>query len=918
MKKIFYIPVFLLATCLFISHSTFAQIDLKVTYLTCNHFTNPTGVLDKPVLGWQSEARENGQLQTGYQIIVASSEKNLTLDKGDVWDSQKVVSANQNNIKYGGKPLESSKIYYWKVRVWDKNNKASAWSKNVYFITGITKKEDFKAQWITSNKAKGQPAPLFRKSFSLKNKPKNAIIHISGLGYYELYVNGKKVGDHVLDPGQTNYDEYGFYVTYNIDTLLKKGENVIGVMLGDGWYNQDVVWGGTMTYGKPLMWCQLDFMDNGIKNNIVSDASWEWANGPILSNNVYAGEVYDAQKEIKGWHTTEVLKDKWNAVYMAEKHPPMLKPQDLQPIKKMAELPVKRFYKTAKGSYVFDMGQNFAGWNRLKVTAPKGTEITLKMAEEVYPDGTLNHITTGFYATKVEQTEKYICKGTGVEIWEPRFTYHGFRYVEVIGLKEPPTADLLRGIVVYSSMPATGNFSCSNTQINKLHELNYWTLIGNLHSIPTDCPHREKCGWLGDAHAMAQSTIYNLDMQNFWLKFLDDIHSAAKVEVNTLFHLGKNKHFRKDIKKAGIPFIVSPGKRLISAASPDWGTAIVQLPWFLYAYYGNISALEKFYPDMKQWVLHTLNLNKDHINYEGLGDWCPPKGIDHIDCPVALSSTAFHYNDLNIMKKAAGLLGFKADSIAFSDSAALVKKAFVAKFFDPQLNSFGSHTANAMVLDFGLAPDGKEKAIANAIVKTSKEQFGGFMYAGIFGLQRLFGQLSNYGNEQAAYDILDKKGENSFETMWAKFDATTMWEMLPIDTVEVKNEGTARRSHNHPMQSGFDAWFFNGIAGIQPDLSAPGFKKIILQPQLLNQLQWAKGSYNSMYGSIVSNWKWVNKQLVWDITIPVNTTAEIKLPNVAFTEMTINNKDNIKINKSEKDFNYTMPSGKYRLVFKPS
>ncbi len=596
MKNTFYTPILWLIS-FFISHSAIAQKDVQVTHLTCNHFTNPAGVLAQPVFSWQSMTDENGQMQTAYQIIVASSEKNLAKDKGDIWDSQKVVSDKQTHTEFKGQTLKSSTIYYWKIKVWDKNNKVSAWSKNAHFITGLVSENDIKAQWITSNKEKGQAAPLFRKSFSLKNKPQNAIIHIAGLGYYELYVNGKKVGDHVLDPGQTNYDEYGFYVTYNIDTLLKKGENVIGVMLGDGWYNQDVVWGG-MSYGKPLLWCQLDTEHKGEKAQIVSDTTWKWINGPVLSNNVYAGEVYDAQKEVNGWHTVTpsrdeakgikgVLKDTWNTVFLAKKYPPQLKPQDIQPIKKMAELPVKRFYKSINGSYIFDMGQNFSGWNRLKISAPKGTEITLKMAEEVNPDGTLNHLTAGILATKVEQMEKYTCKGTGIEIWEPRFTYHGFRYVEVLGLKEPPTADLLRGIVVYSSMPTAGNFSCSNPQINKLHTLNYWTLIGNLHSIPTDCPHREKCGWLGDAHAMAQSTIYNLDMQNFWLKFMDDIHSAAKVGTNTIFHLGKNKIFRKGFKEAGIPFIVSPGKRLISAASPDWGTAIVQLPWFLYTYYGN-------------------------------------------------------------------------------------------------------------------------------------------------------------------------------------------------------------------------------------------------------------------------------------------------------------------------------------------
>jgi len=455
-----------------------------------------------------------------------------------------------------------------------------------------------------------------------------------------------------------------------------------------------------------------------------------------------------------------------------------------------------------------------------------------------------------------------------------------------------------------------GSFSCSNDQINKLHQLSYWTMISNFHSIPTDCPHREKCGWLGDAHAMGPSTIYNFDMQNFWLKYMDDIHSTAKKATNTIFHLGKNKFFRNGFKEAGIPFMVAPGKRLPGAASPDWGTAVVQLPWFLYKYYGNQNALEKFYPDMQQWVDYVGDLAKGHIVYEGLGDWCPPGDIENIDCPIEVSSTAFHYYDLTIMQQVAGILGKTEDSVLYNESAALVKKAFIQKFYNPQLNSFGSHTANAMALDFGLIPNGKGKLVADAIAKTSKEQFKGFMYAGIFGLQRLFDQLSSNQNEQTAYDILNKKGDYSFELMWKKYDATTLWEVLPIDTLQQKVEKTARRSHNHPMQAGFDAWFFYGIAGIKPEINSPGFKKIILSPQLTQQLDWAKGSYHSVYGEIISNWKKDENQLMWEIKIPVGTSAHIKLPE-HYSKMTIKNSENQII---ENTLSVNLPSGRYQIT----
>jgi alpha-L-rhamnosidase len=538
------------------------------------------------------------------------------------------------------------------------------------------------------------------------------------------------------------------------------------------------------------------------------------------------------------------------------------------------------------------------------------------MAEEVEND-TLAYGTTGVFATKVIQTEKYICKGSGTEIWEPRFTYHGFRYVEVSGLKTAPTKDLLTGVVVHSSMLTAGNFNCSNPQINKLHQLSYWTLISNLHSIPTDCPAREKCGWLGDAHAMAGSTIYNMDMENFWLKFMDDIHSTAKPTLNTIRYTGlKEPRIEKYLKPVGIPTMVAPGKRFIGSASPDWGTAIVQLPWFLYQYYGNTDALKKFYPDMKQWVNFVGDLAKNHIVYIGLGDWCPPGTNDLMDCPVPLSSTAFHYNDLMILKQVATTLGYTLDSQNFSDSALLIRNAFISKYYDVATHSFGSHTANAMALDFGLVPIGEETLVANAIVTTSNEKFGGFMFAGIFGLQRLFDQLSKHNNEQAAFNMLDKKGENSFELMWEKYKATTLWEVLPVSMRFVNEKPTIKnsRSHSHPMQAGFDAWFFNGIAGINPDVNAPGFKKIILEPKLINQLQFSKGDYNSVYGTIVSDWKWEGKSFVWNVEIPVNTTATIKLPN-QFKSITINKKQINKIAANINGFSRELSSGKYQLVF---
>ncbi len=913
MKKSVFLCVTLIAIIFLLADNVSATSSLSVTNLNCNHFDNPAGVLSNPVFGWKMTANENGQYQTAYQILVSSSLKSSSASTGDVWDSKKTNSDQQINIAYHGKKLSSSTKYFWKVRVWDKSGKVTEWSKPSNFITGIIDEAEMKAQWITSNKVKGQAAPLFRKSFSLSAKPEKAIINIAGLGYYELYVNGKKVGDHVLDPGQTNYEDYAFYVTYDIDTLLKKGENVIGVMLGDGWYNQDQVFLPLGTYGPPLLWSQLDMQIGQNKQQIISDKTWRYTDGPIQSNNVYAGETYDATKEIKGWSKSGLKMMNWKPVFNPKKFPPQLKPQDLEPIKRMGEIKPKRFYKTSRGTYIFDMGQNFAGWNRLKVTAPKGTEIKMVMAEDLLKDGTLNFFSTGINATNVEQTEIYIAKGTGLEVWEPRFTYHGFRYVEVSGLTAAPTEDLLTGIIVYSSVAEAGDFSCSDEQINKLHRLSKWTITSNLHSIPTDCPHREKCGWLGDAHAIAPTTMYNFSSQNFWLKYVDDIRSSARLGMNTQFHVEKNKIYRKGFKEPGIPMMVSPGKRAIAVASPDWGSALVQIPWDLYIFYGNKTVLEKEYTEMKQWVNYVATLAKDRVIYGGLGDWCPPGTNNKMDCDPKISSTALYYNDLTTMKNVAGILNFKSDSVVFSDSAALIKQSFIDKFYNPNTNSFGSNTADALALTYQLFPDDSGDKVADALTKSSKENFDGFMDSGFLGLKYLFNGLSDYGNEQTAFNILTKKGEFSFEMMWKHYDATTLWEILPVYTDPEMEKTLEGRSHNHPFQSGFDAYFFDGIGGIKPDMQASGFKKIILQPKLTDQLLWANANYDSVYGNIVSDWKKEGEKLIWNVSIPVNTSAALNLPR-QYTKITIKDAlDKVVAQNSDKS-NRILSSGKYQLI----
>lgn len=864
-----------------------APAAIHVVALRVQSRIDPLGIeTAAPCFSWQWQTERRGSFQMAYRLLVASSKEKLRQDIGDIWNPGKVNGDEQQYVTYKGQALRPGKTYYWKVKIWDNYHQASSWSDMASFTMGILDPSGWKAKWISCDTAKATAEPIFRKPFVLAKNIRSAVAYISGLGYYELYLNGSKIGDHVLDPGQTNYDDYALYVTYDITRYLKKGNNMVGVMLGDGWYSQNKVWGAKgLQYGHPLMICQLEVeYTDGSRDRLLSDESWQWANGPVIKSNVYAGEVYAAQKEIAGWSTAAPAANakadpRWMPARLAEDHPPELRAQSLPPIRRMKELPAKKLYKVAKGTYIFDFGQNFAGWTRLAVTAPAGTTITIQTAEEVSADGRLDPSSTGVFATKVVQTEKYTCKGGGKEIWEPRFTYHGFRYAEVTGLPEAPQKDLLTGIVVYSSVDSAGAFACSNEQINRLHRLAQWTLTSNLHSVPTDCPTREKCGWLGDAHAMATMSIYNYGMETFLTKYLYDIRSSAQRQKRTIFFKTWDKHYT-GIKPKGIPFMIAPGKRDAGVASPDWGTTVVQIPWYLYLYYGNKAVLREFYPDMKKWVNYVNGLARSHIVDQGLGDWCPPGGVVPKEPPMPLTSTVFHYLDLEIMEQAASVLGLPGEARQFALERDAVKKAFQDRFYDPQKKSFGAQTANAMALDAGLAPASAEKAVSNKIAELSKDSLDGFLNTGIFGLERIFNALSHYGNENAAYAILTKKGYNSFAYMWSAYNATTLWEILPVDSFYLKNTDKGwERSHNHPMQGGYDKWFYENVLGIRPRPDAPGFKKIHLEPEMTGQLSWAKGAYQSGFGVIASAWRRAGDSLYWNVTVPANTSATLYLPS---------------------------------------
>ena len=879
---VFLMLAFLLASCVMLDDSHVKLVDLR-----CCGNVDPDGV-DEAVLSWKIESDKNHVVQTAWEVEMALSGK--ALEAGDVvWRSGKVESDRQLNIRPEGMVFERGTQYWWRLRIWDGEGKKSTWSRPASFSLGLNT-TDWTAQWVTSVWEKDSPMPYFRKLFEVHKegaKLQRAVVYFCGLGCGDLFLNGERVDEtRVLDPAQSNYEQYALYTTFDVTDKLAAGSNCLGVMLGEGWYAQGKVWGVWAKYGDPLFRLQMEITyEDGSRQTVVSDESWQWHPGPVLSANIHAGEVYDATKEIKGWAEAGTSLSGWkNAVVAGAGIPKELRPQLMEPIRLKAGIKAVKTWKDPSGNWIFDFGVNVAGVPRINVDLPEGTHLKMRMGELLRADNSVEYNTTGVFATGVVQTDEYICAGNGPETWTPRFTYHGYRYLEVSGLTVDPALDWIETVIVHTDVERRGEFECADPQLNKLHELAVRTMLSNTHGLPTDCPHRERCGWLGDAHAVAPFENYNFDLNNFWMKYMEDIRSTSSVaDKNTLHQMLYNSQFYFADKAPGIPYMIAPGKRLCGVASPDWGTAVVQLPWYTYLYFGNDEPLRKHYPEMKQWVDHVEGLSLSdtlptrHIVPYGLGDWCPPEGNNTIDCPIPLSSTAFHYIDASILARTATILGYTEDAVRYGDLKNQIAKAFVAEFYDRDKKTFGSQTADAMALDFGLVPAGDERAVSDAIVSNMKERYEGFMHVGIFGLGRIGQALSRYGNDKAAWELFTKTGENSFAYMWTDADATSLWEILPVNekSKKVCLEGS---SLNHPMQGGYDSWFYEDIAGIRPDVSGPGFKVIRFEPTMTAHLSWAKASVDTPYGKVVSDWAHKDGKLIWYITIPPNTSGLVALP----------------------------------------
>lgn len=882
-RKLFICRALLLVTLLFLLALP-VQAGVRVDLLRCEARTQPLGVDDvKPRLSWVIASKERSQRQAAYRVLVASSEKLLAAGRGDMWDSGKVVSSETLGIIYAGQSLESGLRCYWKVQVWDQNGHPSRWSEPSWWEMGLLRPADWTGQWVNDGKSnptndaafyEDDPAPLFRRELKLGKPVRRARLYISGLGYYEASLNGQRIGDQVLDPGWTMYGQRVFYSTYEVSNQLRKGNNCLGVTLGNGWWNPLPLrlWGQRnfreeLATGRPRFIAQLniEFAD-GTTQSIASDTAWKVADGPLRRNSIYLGEVYDARQELPGWNKAGFDDSAWRAAGPATEVIGPLQAQPQPPIRVRDTFYAMRVTEPQPGVFIYDLGQNFSGWAGFRFRAPAGTKIVLRYGELLNQDGTLNPLTSvcgqikGTRKNKagVEesvggpgapaiawQSDTYIARGSGVEYYLPRFTFHGFRYVEVTGLAKALPLKSVTGMRLCSDVPDAGEFACSNPMFNQIQAMCRRTFLANLFSVQSDCPHRERLGYGGDIVATSEAFMLNFDMEKFYAKTVSDFADSARPDGM----------FTDTAPFVGIQY-----------CGVGWAMAHPLLTSQLYRYYGNCRLVEEQYVAAKRWLLLVASQYPDGIVRDGLSDH---ESLTPTLAPQMV--TPLFYQSAKLVAGLARTLGRMEESAELEAIAEKSRQAYQQKFFDPATGKAGPGTqgSQAFALCSDIVPTAERGRAMDFLLENIRGERKGHLSTGIMGTKFMLQELSGSGHAEVAYDIVQQTNFPGWGWMLAN-GATTLWEHWALDADTY--------SHSHPMFGSVSQWFINWLGGIQPHPEAIGFDRIVIRPQPVADLKWVKSSYNSARGRIVSNWSRESGRLRFEIEIPANTTAEIFLP----------------------------------------
>ena len=847
---------------------------LRVSNLLCEYQENPTGIdSPRPKLGWQLQSDYQNQAQRCYQVLVASTPAMLRAGKGDLWDSGRVKSSESTHVKYAGRPLKSRLQCYWKVRVWDEGGHASEWSEPGYWEMSLLGQQDWRALWIGSGPAH-EPRPpsgffkstneltsvsepvridgrstLLRKQIVIRKELQKARVYATGLGYYELTCNGERVGDHVLNPAKCNYREWVAYDTYDITTQLRQGANALGMILGNGWFNPyrkwwepyRMQWFGSK---RAILQLHLDYAD-GSSEVIVSDGSWKTAPGPVLNSCIFDGEEYDATQERTGWDRPGYDDRGWMLANVVESPGGELVSRLMPPIRVIEQLCPKHLTQPKPGVYIFDLGQNFAGWVRLGATGPRGTRISLRYAEDLNPDGTLDTTSNeGALATDV-----YVMKGEGREIYEPRFTFHGFQYVEVTGFPGEPAITDLTGCVVHSACRQSGSFACGNELLNRIHRATVWSQRSNLMGYPMDCPQRdERLGWFGDAMVSMEESMFNFDMPVFYRQWLDGVR-------------------RNQNRANGDISIISPRPYVPDEPDPAWSSAYPVMTWQYYLHYGDRDFLGAQFEAMKRYVDFLGTQATNHILPKyWIGDWGTIVK-DWKEGEPVLTGTAFYYLDAQIVSKAARVLGKSRESKHYADLATRIRVAFNETYYSRKTHQYekGTQFSNAFPLFLGLTDPPEENQVMENILR-DLEAHNGHFDVGVLGAKYLIEALTDHGVPERAFALATQTRYPSWSHL-LEGGRTTLSEFWDL-----------HGSHNHVMLGSIDGWFYRTLAGIQPDPEQPGFRHIIIKPFIPPSLPFVRAQVETLGGRVSVAWSQTNGILKMQVSVPVNMNATIHVP----------------------------------------
>ncbi len=909
-----------------------------ISNLTCEYRTDPLGIdVIRPRLSWQMQTDRMGARQTAYQIFAASHPDWLSQSQADLWDSGKIESGQSVHVIYSGKKLTSRQQVYWKVIVWDETGTASQ-SAPAWFEMGLLRRKEWKARWIGGTLVGGPrstiPAPYLRKPFAVSGAIKAARLYVTALGFYECSINGQSISQDVFNPGWTDYRKRIQYKVYDVAEALHKGENVLGAILGDGWAVGHFGWSHRQQYAdRPQLFAQLEItLEDGPTLTITTDRSWKFQFGPLMERDILMGEAYDARREMpgwdkpgfddKGWHRVEVFDDLGMAL-VATNGPTVRRIEELKPINR----PVDKSSGSRK-RYLYDLGQNMVGRVRIKASAPAGTTITLHFAEVLNADGSI--YTANLRTARA--TDYYTFKGEEEEIWEPRFTFHGFRYVQLEGYPDNVANVTITGVVLHSEIPATGSFECSDSTINQLQHNVIWGQKGNFVDVPTDCPQRdERLGWTGDIQVFVRTAAFNMNVAGFMSKWAQDVADAQN-------------------QQGAIPPVVPSAVDDMNDGGPAWADAAIICPWTIYLCYGDRRILETNYAIMTRFMDFLIKTSPNYIRcapeykgWPGFGDWLSINAAT----PRDLIGTAFLAYDASLMARIAEILGKKQDAVKYHKLFDDVKAAFCGRYLkgsklpaisappsenrkrmdDADATSRGNlkavdygpipsdvfntdlftptQTAYVLALHFNLLPENL-RPVAAAELVSDIERRALHLSTGFVGSPYLPHVLSDNQRLDTAYHLLHQKTWPSWLYSVTQ-GATTIWERWDGWTPENGFQSADMNSFNHYAYGAIGAWLYNTVAGIEIDPVQPGYKHAVLRPQPGGGLTHARGSLKTLYGELVSQWKIEGNNFDWTVIIPPNTTASLHLPVKDGQKITLNG-------KSVSGVCHELSAGTYNLV----